>query len=195
MAVCRAETLGYQLPFSSGADPISSGDRYIAPASAPAAPFESGGLRRQLGLCGRGALVVGDMLGTGVFFTPGEVASVAESPWQVYLLWALCGAITLCGALTLAELTTLLPHARRQLPHHPRGVRTLPGFHQDLDRNVGQRSRVGGGGRHRARRVRDAAAHRAGGCIRRGLGRARPSPPFPSSTCAECAGAAGPRSS
>jgi APA family basic amino acid/polyamine antiporter len=57
------------------------------------------------------ALVVGDMLGTGVFFTPGEVASVAQSPWQVYFFWGLCGAITLCGALTLAELTTLLPHA------------------------------------------------------------------------------------
>jgi amino acid transporter len=68
-------------------------------------------LRRQLGLAAVVALVVGDMLGTGVFFTPGEVASVAESPWQVYLLWGLCGAITLCGALTLAELTTLLPHA------------------------------------------------------------------------------------
>ena len=57
------------------------------------------------------ALVVGDMLGTGIFFTPGEVASVAEAPWQVYLFWGLCGGITLCGALTLAELTTLLPRA------------------------------------------------------------------------------------
>jgi basic amino acid/polyamine antiporter, APA family len=54
---------------------------------------------------------VGDMLGTGIFFTPGEVASVAEAPWQVFLFWGLCGAITLCGALTLAELTTLLPRA------------------------------------------------------------------------------------
>lgn len=57
------------------------------------------------------AVVVGDMLGSGVFFTPGELAAVAETPWQVYFLWALCGAITLCGALTLAELTTLLPRA------------------------------------------------------------------------------------
>jgi basic amino acid/polyamine antiporter, APA family len=68
-------------------------------------------LRRQLGLSAVAALVVGDILGAGVFFTPGEVASVAESPWQVYFFWGLCGAITLCGALTLAELTTLLPHA------------------------------------------------------------------------------------
>jgi len=57
------------------------------------------------------ALVVGDMLGTGIFFTPGDLASVAESPWEVYFLWGLCGVITLCGSLTLAELTTLLPRA------------------------------------------------------------------------------------
>jgi len=68
-------------------------------------------LRRRLGLAAVAALVVGDMLGTGIFFTPGELASVAESPWQVYFFWALCGAITLCGALTLAELTTRLPLA------------------------------------------------------------------------------------
>ncbi len=57
------------------------------------------------------ALVVGDILGAGIFFTPGEVASVAESPWQVYFLWGLCGGITLCGVLTVAELTTLVPQA------------------------------------------------------------------------------------
>jgi len=56
-------------------------------------------------------VVVGDMLGSGVFFTPGELAAVAEAPWQVYFFWGLCGLITLCGALTLAELTSLLPQA------------------------------------------------------------------------------------
>jgi APA family basic amino acid/polyamine antiporter len=76
----------------------------LPPQTAPA-------LSRQLGLSAVAAIVVGDMLGTGVFFTPGDVASVAESPWQVYLLWGLCGGITLCGALTVAELTTLLPRA------------------------------------------------------------------------------------
>ena len=57
------------------------------------------------------AVVVGDMLGSGVFFTPGELAAVAEAPWQVYFFWGLCGSITLCGASTLAELTSLLPRA------------------------------------------------------------------------------------
>ena len=85
-------------------------------------------MRRQLGLAAVVALVVGDMLGTGVFFTPGEVASVAESPWQVYLLWGLCGAITLCGALTLAELTTLLPHAGASYHIIREGFGPFPAF-------------------------------------------------------------------
>jgi len=68
-------------------------------------------LRRQLGLGAVVAVVMGDMLGTGIFFTPGELAAVAQAPWQVYFFWGLCGAITLCGALTLAELTVLLPQA------------------------------------------------------------------------------------
>jgi APA family basic amino acid/polyamine antiporter len=55
--------------------------------------------------------VIGNMLGSGIFFTPGELAAVAERDWQVYLFWGLCGAITLCGALTLAELASLLPRA------------------------------------------------------------------------------------
>ncbi len=68
-------------------------------------------LRRQLGLSAVTAIVAGDMLGSGIFFTPGELAAVAARPWQVYFLWALCGGITLCGALTLAELVTRLPRA------------------------------------------------------------------------------------
>ena len=68
-------------------------------------------LKRQLGVAAVVALVVGNMLGSGVFFTPGELAAVAQHPWQVHFIWALCGLITLCGALTLAELCRLLPQA------------------------------------------------------------------------------------
>jgi APA family basic amino acid/polyamine antiporter len=68
------------------------------------------------------------MLGTGIFFTPGELASVAESPWQVYFFWGLCGAITLCGALTLAELTTLLPRAGASYHIIREGFGPFPAF-------------------------------------------------------------------
>lgn len=68
-------------------------------------------LRRQLGLAAVMAVVMGDMLGSGIFFTPGELAQVAERPWQVYFMWSLCGLIVLCGALTLGELASLFPRA------------------------------------------------------------------------------------
>lgn len=68
-------------------------------------------LKRKLGLSAVLAVVMGDMLGSGVFFTPGELAAVATSEWQVYFFWGLCGLIVLCGALTLAELAALIPRA------------------------------------------------------------------------------------
>ena len=72
-------------------------------------------LRRQLGFAAAAALVAGNMLGSGIFFTPGELAAVAQADWQVYFFWSLCGAITLCGALTLAELSSLLPRSGASL--------------------------------------------------------------------------------
>jgi APA family basic amino acid/polyamine antiporter len=57
------------------------------------------------------AVVMGDMLGSGIFFTPGTLAAVADQNWQVYFIWTLCGLIVLCGALTLGELVSLLPRA------------------------------------------------------------------------------------
>lgn len=68
-------------------------------------------LRRKLGFSTVLAVVMGDMLGSGIFFTPGQLASVVTAEWQVYAFWLLCGLITLCGALTLGELAALLPRA------------------------------------------------------------------------------------
>jgi APA family basic amino acid/polyamine antiporter len=68
-------------------------------------------LLRKLGLAAVGAIVAGDMLGSGIFFTPGQLASIATKHWQVYFIWALAGGITLCGALTLAELTSKIPES------------------------------------------------------------------------------------
>lgn len=68
-------------------------------------------LKRKLGLPAVLAVVMGDMIGSGIFFTPGELAAVVNAEWQVYLFWALCGLITFCGAITLAELSALLPRA------------------------------------------------------------------------------------
>jgi APA family basic amino acid/polyamine antiporter len=56
------------------------------------------------------AIVVGIVVGVGIFKTPSLVAANAGSPGLVLLLWALGGFISLVGALCYAELATAYPH-------------------------------------------------------------------------------------
>jgi len=85
-------------------------------------------LKRHLGLGAVAAIVVGNMLGSGVFFTPGELAAVADHAWQVHFIWALSGLITLCGALTLAELCAWVPEAGASYHVITRGFGPFWGF-------------------------------------------------------------------
>lgn len=61
-------------------------------------------LRRVLGPFDAGCIVVGAIIGVGIFFTPSSVARVAGSAPYSLLAWAAGGAIALVGALTFAEL-------------------------------------------------------------------------------------------
>lgn len=68
-------------------------------------------LRRELGVISAALLVVGGIIGSGIFFTPAEVARALPSgPW-ILGVWALGGFLALAGALTYAELGAMLPNA------------------------------------------------------------------------------------
>lgn len=66
-------------------------------------------LRRTLGTWGGAALLVGTMIGGGIFRTPGPIAENLNDARLILLLWLFVGIISMCGALTLAELATMLP--------------------------------------------------------------------------------------
>ena len=68
-------------------------------------------LRKTLGWGDGLALVVGIMVGSGIFRTPGLVASAVGRPALSFVAWALGGAVGLLGALVFAELATRHPHA------------------------------------------------------------------------------------
>jgi APA family basic amino acid/polyamine antiporter len=68
-------------------------------------------LRKTLGWGDGLALVVGIMVGAGIFRTPGIVASSIGRPAVTFVVWALGGGVGLLGALIFAELATRLPHA------------------------------------------------------------------------------------
>lgn len=57
------------------------------------------------------ALVVGNMIGTGVFTSLGFQVAEIPSPLLILVIWLLGGLISLCGGLCYAELASALPRS------------------------------------------------------------------------------------
>lgn len=68
-------------------------------------------LRRTLSLRDLIFIVVGTVIGSGIFLTPGAVATAAGSGGMAVLAWIVGGILSLLGALTFAELGASRPHA------------------------------------------------------------------------------------
>jgi basic amino acid/polyamine antiporter, APA family len=68
-------------------------------------------LRRSLRATDGLAMVVGIMVGSGIFRTPGLVAGLLGRPGLTFVAWALGGLVGFLGALVFAELATRHPSA------------------------------------------------------------------------------------
>jgi basic amino acid/polyamine antiporter, APA family len=75
------------------------------PFPAPAA------LARSLGLVASTCLIVGQIVGIGIFLTPAEMARGLGAPGPVYAMWLLTGGMALAGALCYGELAARFPEA------------------------------------------------------------------------------------
>src|SRR5262249_3280067 len=73
-----------------------------------------GELRRQLGLGSAAALVVGEVIGAGIFLAPAGRGRPLGSRLVVLLVWLFMGAVALSGALCLGELASRYPAAGGQ---------------------------------------------------------------------------------
>ena len=69
------------------------------------------GLRRELGLASCTLMVVGGIIGSGIFFTPAEVARALPTGTWILGVWAIGGVVALAGALAYAELGAMMPDA------------------------------------------------------------------------------------
>jgi len=67
------------------------------------------GLVATLGLFTTTALVVGGMIGSGIFRNPSTMASFLHSPELLLGVWVVAGLVTMFGALTNAEVAGLIP--------------------------------------------------------------------------------------
>ena len=82
-------------------------------AKEPSQPAESralsAGLIPSLGLFSTTMLVVGGVIGSGIFRKPGVMAAQVGSPEILLGVWVLAGVLTLFGALTNAEISGMMP--------------------------------------------------------------------------------------
>jgi basic amino acid/polyamine antiporter, APA family len=69
------------------------------------------GLKRQIGLATAAAIVVGEVVGVGIFLTPAGMTKSLGSPLLVLAVWLASGLMALSGALCYGELAARFPRA------------------------------------------------------------------------------------
>lgn len=67
------------------------------------------GFLRELNLFDASLLVIGCIIGAGIFRTPASIAAALDAPFLILLLWGIGGVLSLFGALCYAELAASFP--------------------------------------------------------------------------------------
>ncbi len=68
-------------------------------------------LRRDMGIWTAVSIVVGTVIGSGIFIVPKTMIMEMGSPFWVFVVWIFGGLLSLAGALTYAELAAMMPEA------------------------------------------------------------------------------------
>ena len=87
----------------------SVGDDAVVAGKPAASPTT--GLIRALGPIDATMIVIGSMIGSGIFITSAESARLIGAPGWLLLAWAVAGLLTITGALCCSELATMMPRA------------------------------------------------------------------------------------
>jgi len=84
--------------------------------------------KRELGLLDSTMIVVGSMIGSGIFIVSADIARTVGSPGYLLLVWLITGAITITAALSYGELAGMMPHAGGQYVYLREAYNPLVGF-------------------------------------------------------------------
>lgn len=91
-------------------------------------PFTTAELSRDLGVSHAAAVVVGTIIGSGIFLVPSEMMQAVGSARLVYLAWIVGGILSFFGALTYAELGAMKPQAGGEYVYVRDAYGPLPAF-------------------------------------------------------------------
>ena len=85
-------------------------------------------LSRDLGASQATAVVIGTIIGSGIFLVPAEMMQAVGSARLVYLVWIVGGLLSMFGAMTYAELGAMKPQAGGEYIYIRDAYGPLPGF-------------------------------------------------------------------
>lgn len=85
-------------------------------------------LKRDLGPWAAASIVVGTVIGSGIFLAPRLMAQRVGTPEMVFVVWVAGGLLSLCGALSYAELAAALPEAGGEYAYLREAYGPLWGF-------------------------------------------------------------------
>ena len=80
-------------------------------------------LKRDLGPWAAASIVVGTVIGSGIFLVPQTMIQRVGSPAMVFAVWIFGGLLSLAGALSYAELAAAMPGGRRRICLSARSLR------------------------------------------------------------------------
>jgi len=98
------------------------------PAAASASQITEGRLARRVGLFDAVMVVMGGIIGSGIFINPYVVAQRVHTPFLIVAAWAAGGAIALLGAFIYAELAAQRPHVGGQYAYLREAYHPALGF-------------------------------------------------------------------
>jgi basic amino acid/polyamine antiporter, APA family len=119
--MCASRVVGVSNAFTHEGGSSGGGD--TAPDRLEAVTFN-----RALGRFDATMIVIGGIIGSGIFINPYIVASRLDSSALVLAAWIAGGAIALAGALSYAELGSLFPRVGGQYAYLRDGLHPLAGF-------------------------------------------------------------------
>lgn len=93
-----------------------------------AKPGTSRGLVKGLSLFDATMIIMGSMIGSGIFIVSADISRQVQSPALLIVVWVVTGVITLSGALCYSELAAALPKAGGQYVFLREGLGPLWGF-------------------------------------------------------------------
>jgi APA family basic amino acid/polyamine antiporter len=99
-----------------------------APTTDPDAPGQTTKLVQSLGLFSSTAIVIGSMIGSGIYIVDADIARGTNSPALYLGAWLVTAVLTLIGALSYGELAAMMPRAGGQYVYLRESLGPLWGF-------------------------------------------------------------------